>query len=368
MSHIGDLNLIALRGRLGLPEETMKIAFVLGAGASVEAGYPTGNQLCKNILNFLSAHTSAAYQRLIAIGNTEAQIEDFKRCLYRSAYSTIDQLIAARRKTDHIRIIGKQMIAMAIGENENVDRLYGDNLNGHWYNSFLTFLRTNPLSLSHKDVSFITFNYDRSLEFFIYEALDAGHDSHEAFPPKELLSNTNCIHLHGKIGYLPWQLSNERDLVIRDYGAPIIPEDIVKLAQNILTPDDELSIDNRLRGILFDADCVLIMGFGFHEPNLSRIFFDELVKARGEKLYITTHGLGAEKLGMLQGLQPALRLLQLPCRNFFDEFARAAKTNSIEQFGETLESIERRRLKNLASMTASLESLHKSGVAGVRPS
>ena len=54
------------------------------------------------------------------------------------------------------------------------------------------------------DVGFITYNYDRTLEQFMLTALANTYGKDET-TCAEILAHIPIIHLHGRLGYLPWQ-------------------------------------------------------------------------------------------------------------------------------------------------------------------
>ena len=59
--------------------------------------------------------------------------------------------------------------------------------------------------LRQNQVSFVTFNYDRTVEHFFFSAIINSHGR----PGKEVRAlmekHIPIVHLHGRLGYLPWQ-------------------------------------------------------------------------------------------------------------------------------------------------------------------
>ena len=54
--------------------------------------------------------------------------------------------------------------------------------------------------LKDNDVTFLTFNYDRSLEHFIFEMIRHGYGRPPDDEIRDIVDHFNIIHLHGNLG------------------------------------------------------------------------------------------------------------------------------------------------------------------------
>ena len=80
----------------------------------------------------------------------------------------------------------------------------------NWMLNLCGQMRSETLEeFGQNKVSFITFNYDRSLEHFLCTSLSNDFGKSIADCAK-VLANIPIVHLHGRLGYLPWQRGESR--------------------------------------------------------------------------------------------------------------------------------------------------------------
>lgn len=157
---------------------TEDTVFILGAGASKPYNYPTGSELRLNICRLCVAEI----QDLIEIDNElhvkklVLEASKFTKTFFNSSTPSIDLFLARNQNFSNI---GKISIVFSILIAEHNSNLHEDisEKNQDWY-SYLFHRMTNDLTtpdsydyFGSNKVTFITFNYDRSLEYFIYESL-----------------------------------------------------------------------------------------------------------------------------------------------------------------------------------------------------
>jgi hypothetical protein len=150
--------------------------------------------------------------------------------------------------------------------------------------------------LSYKDfpsnkLTFITFNYDRSLEHFLYGSLK--HSFSEdgvklAFPTLEsLMEHIAIAHVYGCLCDPDWRQGFELP-----YGAPADCITAYKLHKNIKTFYEKNlstfvpSTENKIQG----AKKIYFLGFGFARENLDIIGIPANLRM-GQKIYGTAFGL-----------------------------------------------------------------------------
>lgn len=233
-----------------------KTILVLGAGASMDYGFPSGKQLIEDIINFLHGHlvhenpdvnklcvaiillryyslkepeTDPANRKVLQM--CSEQVTRFTNALISASPASIDDFIHKNRG-EGFEIIGKLCIVIMISMYENEKepffirkvstpeehRLYSRLLwystgatehwevRGGWYEHLWSKIYSDAdIRNSLENLIVISFNYDRSFEQFLYSSCI----SMLGMPPDEvrdILNNALCIHhVYGQIGYLKWQ-------------------------------------------------------------------------------------------------------------------------------------------------------------------
>jgi hypothetical protein len=121
-------------------------------------------------------------------------------------------------------------------------------------------------------ISFITFNYDRSLEHFLYTSLQSRYGKTEQ-ECANVLERIPLIHLHGRLGYLPWQRSEGR--YHRPYDKEMDKNVMETCIANIkIVHEDMAELDSdfqRAVRLLTEAECIYYLGFGYAPTNLDRL-------------------------------------------------------------------------------------------------
>lgn len=123
----------------------------------------------------------------------------------------------------------------------------------------------------------ITFNYDRSLEQYLYNAVETAYPGKSETQYRELLQSRRIIHVYGKLGPLLWQ---DVDSHIR-YGQTPNAEMLLKAASNIKIMREAQTITEEFtqaHKVLGEADRICFLGFGFDETNLQRLMLPHLLR------------------------------------------------------------------------------------------
>lgn len=243
---------------------TTETAFVLGAGASVPFGFPTGAELRRHLCGNLHKDSSL-FTLLRQCGQSEDLILNFRETFELSGIYSIDSFIAFRPAYQEI---GELAIAAALIPLENATSLRAPSDN--WYQMLWNEMLTNvatPQDFLLNRVSFVTFNYDRSLEQYLLSAISHTFDLDldEAF---HLLSQIPIQHVYGSLGnYGP-----DTSYRYGSQGGTQLTESIlaarssIKIVPAVRGPKDEQSAN-----WLAKAQRVFVMGFGFDPTNCARI-------------------------------------------------------------------------------------------------
>jgi hypothetical protein len=168
---------------------------VLGAGASRPYGFPTGYELRQRICNELKDSSTRLSTQLCELVAPPDQIRQFRDEFERSQIYSIDRFLGNRPQWANI---GKAAIAVVLAGHEILHSLFAVR-EDHWYQYLWNQIATSWDALASTNLSFITFNYDRSLEYFLLEAMkhSFGKSQGECIAQ---LATIPITHVYGMIG------------------------------------------------------------------------------------------------------------------------------------------------------------------------
>ena len=140
---------------------------VLGAGASCPLGFPTGRELLEQIVSATDHPPSNSLGKLLlGCGFDGEKITDFGKTLSFSQQNSVDAFLEHR--SEEYLAIGKTAIAGALSPYETMGSL---TKNGEWYRYLFSHLKGSFNDFDKNQLAIITFNYDRSIEQFLYLAV-----------------------------------------------------------------------------------------------------------------------------------------------------------------------------------------------------
>ena len=242
---------------------------ILGAGASYSFGYPLGKDLVDIIVkNFDPNNSENAIELFKGLGFSEEELISFRDKLRLSAAPSIDSFLEPRGDDD--RYLGKLAIAYALIPFEKTDTLFYDN---SWYKTLLQKLKISFDDFEKNKISFITFNYDRSLEHFLMTAIQNQFNKTEN-EVAEKLKKIPLVHLYGKLGMLPLE-TTKPDEYTREYTSKILPHLLRRSSKSLKIIYDKLELENpefkQAKQLLSAARRIYFLGFGYHKDNLERL-------------------------------------------------------------------------------------------------
>lgn len=295
-----------------------KTVFIIGAGASKEAGLPIGSELTKKIANLVEINADygqfqsgdrSVYHAMVQLAQSgppwdQNQFLGSGRGLAEAMELavSIDTFLESHANNPEFVMVGKLGIARSISLAEKASKmaLIGDrgqplrigNLAGTWYVSLARQLFTgipaeHPES-AFTNVSFIVFNYDRCLQIFLVRALEVYFriDTNRA---REIVKNVTIIHAYGTLGSI---FPENSDFVsFSDDNVNII--DAAKRIRTFSESVDSAvaqSIKNEIR----NASTHIFLGFGFHVQNMELLEPDDKHQRHSgydDRAYATTCGL-----------------------------------------------------------------------------
>ena len=255
---------------------TKPTVLILGAGASKPYGYPLGGQFVKNIDDILKDSNWVA--ALLECGIDKEIIEEFKSELFFSQQPSVDSFLEHRPE---FREVGKLTIAMSLIAHEFESELFVHVRREEGiYHYLFTQLNASWEEFSNNKLSIITFNYDRTIEHYLFTALKHSYGKPDEVVA-EALSSIPIIHVHGSLGPLPWQDTNGRPY--STINIPKNPIDAAKLivpaSKRILIVSEEEKSTNeftRAFDCLQFANRIYFLGFGYHLANLRKLRLNEL--------------------------------------------------------------------------------------------
>ncbi len=234
--------------------------------------------------------------------DAKAYTRDDVRTMTNSMLTVIeeDQLLSALSDTQeesldamletqpgNIQAAGKRIIAKTILRAENKGR--GVAKDGCDWFSYLFSRMTegvaNVAGFFHSnDVTFITYNYDRLIEY----KLTAGvHSKYQIDVIHPSLMNGKVIHLHGSVGdfhasprQVPFGVGFADPQSSEKHINAVLPwcDESIKIVHEPKPDADEFV---RARAALARAERVLFLGFGFGRANVDRLNFGDIGRAAG---------------------------------------------------------------------------------------
>lgn len=272
-----------------------KTLFILGAGASLPYGYPSGKDLRKSIsFNFVNDYVNYFCNSNVDQNNQNYinYLRKFSNKFYKSSNKSIDLFLS---RNPEFNSVGKLAITLEIfkAEFESNFREKISNVNQDWYSYLFdrltnTFKNKDQFKLSENEISFITFNYDRSLQQFLFESLFNSFESIKDTEAANEIRNIPILHVYGQIAPLPWESHNSGI----SYKRKIMSDIIDSANENIKLIDENNNSDigQNISEMIRSADRIFFLGFGYAKENLEVLNFPYIIKEE-HKIFGTGLGL-----------------------------------------------------------------------------
>jgi len=200
-------------------------------------------------------------------GRTTDEIAAFRDALRLSMQPSVDAFIERR---PHFADIGRLSIAASLMPYEQEARLIRLT-EMKWYEYLFQRLDTTLATWDKNALSVITFNYDRSLEHFLFLSLKHSFGLDDAACGARLRAMP-ILHVYGSLGELPVNDPNGRPygaLQTRDQAA----EAVIEAGKRIVLLSGR-SVDglmDQAYQLLSVAHRVCFLGFAYHRANLDRL-------------------------------------------------------------------------------------------------
>jgi hypothetical protein len=255
---------------------------ILGAGASYEYGFPLGKGLVDQIIEKLEhPEPYGIYKILADLGHTDTkELGDFTTNLRGSRLDSIDEFLS---KQPQFSQVAKKCIAIALIPYEKPEIC---NMSG-WYRYLINCLfhriRRKEQFCVNK-LSIITFNYDRSLEFYLRQSFRHSYNVSES-EAERYLGFMDLVHVYGQLGRLSGVGEDSRV-----YEPSLSPVVVKRAADQIKTfPDIDANTMEDVSDILERSERLYFLGFGYSDLNFDLIRFGD---CRIAQIIGTSVGLG----------------------------------------------------------------------------
>lgn len=245
---------------------TTPTIFILGAGAHCSYGFPNGEQLKKEALQFLYKKDFFAYNsgHLVRAGViadasyvSDHRLENFIRALTYAGQPSIDAFLHANRAQPGFSAIGKVAIAQVLLEKEK--SLPGADGDDDWIDYLFKLMiegAHDPETFLKNRVGFVTFNYDRTLERWLFVKIQHSFGLNEEESLK-VLKAFPILHVYGDLGeFMPY------DTPFRAWLAAC------QRIRTIFEVDETYPPLHQAIELLKKAERVCFLGFGFHNENI----------------------------------------------------------------------------------------------------
>jgi hypothetical protein len=329
-----------------------KTTFIVGAGASKDFGFPLGQELVSNIRSRVDTermnpnHSRPVFNAAMESKQNADQRRDFGEaatdlCGGLVAARSIDRLLQSRMDRPLVVDMGKCSIATEILQQEGNCQI-GKRADGDWSERHYSLVHAQDtwiarlFSILHegvtpkqssdvfKDISFITFNYDRCIERYLGLAFQhiLNLSPNEAY---DVAAQVETVHVYGSLGDLPDKLGNGGIL----FGGDAIFTRRAADSIRTFTEGAEDGTLQKVRAIIDDAEDIVFLGFGFDPVNLSTLFDQKVpispVVRRNKRLFGTGLGAGPMEIETLHKyldrpelLQFSQRFPQIECNKYIN--------------------------------------------------
>ncbi len=267
---------------------------ILGAGASMPYGFPSGRELLYEIRGGLMGEAHAFFRGIKELGIETDHIKDFYRELTYADPPSVDSFLEHR--TEFLEV-GKLAITLRLIPRENEKRFFDRALSEpSWYQYLFEELKAPSFDeFARNNLSIVTFNYDRSIEYYLFTVLKHRYDKSDEECAK-ILSIIPIIHVHGSLGSLPWQ-----DASGRAYTPKHTTKEIKAASEQIkvIPEQEDTSAEFEVAFKKMDtASKIYFLGFGYNVDNLRRL---KIRKFDGKHPTGTALGLGESQRNKIFG-------------------------------------------------------------------
>ncbi|MBU2511669.1 hypothetical protein KJ966_10020 [bacterium] len=275
--------------------------FIIGAGANIPFGYPTGSKLRQTIIEKLQYLCKRISKDERSRDHLLGQASELSKAFKASSTQSIDLFLS---RNPPLEDIGKKAIILSILWYEEQSKFREEVLepNQDWY-SYLFHRMTSDIDIpngwkefKNNKVSFITFNYDRSLEHFFHESLTHSFSAANETEISKQIQSIPIHHVYGKTCLLPWEsngdqikipyLSTNKEALNLAFANKTINR--LKANIKIINERSEVAIQPLIQCIK-KAKNLFLLGFGFATENIEILKLNSILN-QDQNIYGTAMG------------------------------------------------------------------------------
>lgn len=266
--------------------------FIIGAGASKPYGYPTGAELKdlinnngQNIIRNIEIDQRESIRKMLVLN-----LNDLKKHIEISnPDDQIDWILKRfERGYPYLYDIGRMLIIHIILTIEHTNLNENGNLkcksNEDWYQELFSIMTVsaynpNPELFKSNRASFLSFNYDRSLDFFLKRKITNYYDytSYET-NAHQIYSYFKPIHIYGSVS----DLYDNKCIAFGNYQNELTHLEKSKANIQLIRVDNNDISNVNFIEILAEAKRIYFLGFGYDTLNLQLLGFPAILRKEHE--------------------------------------------------------------------------------------
>jgi len=283
-----------------------KTTLILGAGASCPYGFPTASELreilvqknptrVKEILDRLNAPSRLGdiVMRSLLTRFPDKIIQRFQNEFFWSQTGSIDEF--AQERGDVFTKVARVALATIFLQCES-----SAYLDGNWYRAFRRWLLSKgPGSIPYDRVQIITFNYDRSLEYYLWKAIQYTYDLPEgdAF---DVAGHLLVHHVYGSLGRLRGSTATTDAVTWASTEDRFV--DPAAESLHLVRPTS-IGLPTEVADFLTHSEFVCFLGFGFWPENFRLV---ERHVGPAAQVFASNMGLAPVLAGKIQSRFPKI--------------------------------------------------------------
>lgn len=300
-----------------------KTLFIIGAGAGFDIDLPVGRKLAEEISNrtqividhgHLAKSTSDMDLALSFFERGDPNANEYAKAfrLIRDGVllaNSIDDFLNIHEGTPEIVTVGKAAIVRSILYAERHSKIYVDpsnvfnkmdvrNIRDSWLVKFMQVLgpgrKVPDVEHALDDVSFINFNYDRCLEYFLRHALQLMYGI-EASKAAEIVGRATIVHPYGWVGPLERVPFGGNDNSRSDY------RELSKAIKTYTEQIEEESTVFNMHEEIRRAECIVFLGFAYHKQNMKLLFEHHARPKKTKPVFGTAFGMSDADKDLVTG-------------------------------------------------------------------
>ncbi len=274
---------------------TESTVLILGAGASNFCDLPTGKELFDHICSgFRILNTPRVYEVMTSCGFYPGDTQNFAKELKYSGLCSVDQFLECQPEWINY---GKHAIAASLLPLERMEPLFIDSHDKpNWYKVLYNRLNSPFERFAENKLSVITYNYDRSLEQFLFTSLKNTYGKSDEVCAA-VIDRIPIIHLHGSFAPIFGQPGK-----VVAYESDATPAQVKFCASNIRIihePVDKDPVFSQAHAALKSAQIIAFLGFGFNNTNIERLLPEGMMRGYRPSVFASVYGFGvAERMAI----------------------------------------------------------------------